>query len=649
MIESEQKLSAAEQRKQRIRERYRGVDPDELDVIPAAPQENFYEDSNEKRVGVYARVSTDDPRQTSSYELQKNHYLDVIDRHPGWKLYKIYADEGISGTSLQHRDAFVQMIKDCKEHKLDLIVTKSVSRFARNVLDCIGYVRELAALNPPIGVFFETENIYTLNPNSEMSLSFISTLAQEESHNKSEIMNASIEMRFRRGIFLTPVLLGYDHDEDGNLIVNEDEAKTVRLIFFMYLYGYTCREIAETLTKLGRQTKKGNTQWNPTSILQILQNERHCGDVLARKTWTPSYLNHKSKKNNQDRNQYRHRDHHEPIIARDDFIAVQRLITNAKYGGNKGFLPELQVVPSGALKGFVSINPRWAGFTTEDYHKACESVYDGVIDLPIEDKPIEAKSGDFDLRGFEIARAQFFNTPLKMNATFTLTKVQFGVECIRKLNGVEYVELLIHPVTKTLAVRPSTKENRNAVKWCRFSEGGKAPKEISGSAFLKTLFLLCEWKPNCKVRVIGVRKQNGSESVLLFDMTETEVFIPTVSTEETDEEKEKVTPVVSTSKSVCAYPLEWADNFGSPYYRYAQQKELEYYSKHGKWEIDVSSTPYSDSELQVTSGTVIKESIDQIIAEMRKEVREDYARLNEQPNDDNNDDGTGSTTSHDGN
>lgn len=249
------------------------------------------------------------------------------------------------------------MIADCKAGHIDLIVTKSVSRFARNILDCIGYVRELKAMQPPIGIFFETENIYTLNENSEMSLSFIATLAQEESHTKSEIMNASIEMRFKRGIFLTPPLLGYDQDEDGNLVINEEEAKTIQLVFFMYLYGYGCQHIADTLTKLGRRTKKGNTTWTSSSILQILQNERHCGDILARKTWTPSYLDHKSKKNRKDKNQYRQKNHHEAIISRDDFIAVQRLISNAKYG-NKGILPELHVIADGALKGYVSVNPR---------------------------------------------------------------------------------------------------------------------------------------------------------------------------------------------------------------------------------------------------------------------------------------------------
>lgn len=168
MIENDVKMKEIDSQKEKIRARYKGVSFEELDVIPALPQHNLFDESIEKRVAVYARVSTDDPRQTTSYELQKNHYQDIICRHPGWNLVDIYADEGISGTSLQHRSAFIRMIKDCHEGKIDLIVTKSVARFARNILDCIGHVRQLATLKPSIGVFFETENIYTLNTNSEM-------------------------------------------------------------------------------------------------------------------------------------------------------------------------------------------------------------------------------------------------------------------------------------------------------------------------------------------------------------------------------------------------------------------------------------------------------------------------------------------------
>lgn len=170
--------------KEKIRNRYKGVSPDLLEVIPAEEHVDILQDDREKRVGVYVRVSTDDPRQTSSFELQRNHYTDLIDRYPNWHLYRIYADEGISGTSLKHRKSFIKMIEDCKQHKLDLIVTKSVSRFARNIYDCIGYIRMLAALKPPVGVFFETEGLYTLRDDSEMALTFTASFAQEESRTR---------------------------------------------------------------------------------------------------------------------------------------------------------------------------------------------------------------------------------------------------------------------------------------------------------------------------------------------------------------------------------------------------------------------------------------------------------------------------------
>ena len=616
-----EKLGSAQSQKEKIRERYKGIDTDQLDVIPALPQDSFYEDKREKRVAVYARVSTDDPRQTSSYELQKNHYQDVVTRHPGWRLIEIYADEGISGTSLQHRDAFIRMINDCHAGKIDLIVTKSVSRFARNVLDCIGYVRQLAALDPPIGIFFETENIYTLNNNSEMSLSFISTLAQEESHTKSEIMNASIEMRFRRAIFLTPPLLGFDLDEDGNLVINEEEAKTVRLIFFMYLYGYTCQEIADTLTSLGRKTKLNNTVWSAGSVLQQLQNERHCGDVLARKTWTPSYLDHKSKKNKQDRNQYRQKNHHEPIISRDDFIAVQRLISNAKYG-NRGFLPDLHVFTSGALEGFVSVNPRWAGFKAADYKRASESVYDPAIVLP-QEQTIEVNSGDFDLRGFEVSRAQFFSSANRVYVTFSISGIRFSTECVRKLKS-HFVEILIHPGNGIIAFKPATKENRNSMEWARQLNGSKVPKPVSGAAFLPNLYDLFGWDSNCKYRIMGFKKHNNDSSLVLFSLADAEVLIPNSTIEGDDEEpislfEEDVKPL-GTKNSTFGYPEEWIYSFGNNFYRQAQANELAAFNE-SDWSLKEEKTAYNpEPPLQVTTQEEIEENIKSMIDGMRQEV-----------------------------
>ena len=473
MKESEERSSNIDEQKARIRQRYKGIDPEELEVIPALPPEDIFKTEKKLRVAVYARVSTDDPRQTSSYELQKNHYQDVVNKNPNWMLVEIYADEGISGTSLQHRDAFKKMIEDCEAGKIDLIITKSVSRFARNVVDCIRYVRELSSLRPPVGVFFETEHLNTLDPKSEMILSFMSTLAQEESHTKSEIMNSSIEMRFRRGIFLTPPLLGYDQDENGDLVINPHEAKIVQLIFYMYLNGSSTQQIADSLTELGCKTKKNNDVWPSSTILQILQNERHCGDVLARKTWTPNYLDHKSRKNNQDRNQYRKVGHHEAIISRDDFIAVQKLITNAKYG-NKEILPELHVIQEGSLSGFISINPRWSGFKARDYFEASQSVLKPAnMNVP---DTITASAGSFDLRDYEVARGQFFSSVGRISVSFSYKQISFNKDAIRKFPNIKFVELLIHPSSKLLAIRPCSSETKNKVQWSRLKDGQLIPK-----------------------------------------------------------------------------------------------------------------------------------------------------------------------------
>ena len=621
MNENEHKAGSVADQKNKIRERYKGVSLDELDVIPALPQEDIFAVENEQRVAVYARVSTDDPRQTSSYELQKNHYHDVISKSPNWKLVQIYADEGISGTSLQHRDQFKLMIEDCKQGKIDLIVTKSVSRFARNVVDCIGYVRELLALPHPVGVFFETERLNTFDPKSEMVLSFMATLAQEESHTKSEIMNASIEMRFRRGIFLTPILLGYDHDEDGNLVINEEEAKIVKLIFMMYLNGCTCQEIADTLTELGCMTKKGNTVWSPGSILQILQNERHCGDVLAHKTYTPNYLNHKSKKNMQNRPQYRKRNHHEAIISRDDFIAVQRLISNAKYG-NKGLLPELKVIPEGVLKGFVSINPRWAGFKEDDYINASASVYNGTEQPSPSSAPVEVQSGDFDLRGYEIARSQFFDSTDRITVTLSQGDIRFSCPAVRRLEST-LVELLMHPQKRILAVRTAGKECRNAMQWSKKKSGVSFPREISGTAFLPTLYSLLGWKDDCRYRITGIKRGKGNDAILLFNLTEPEIFIPNDTVSSLPESDTSVKPFTdSNRRNVRAYPPDWADTFGSNYYSHAQAQELAGFGKGMEPDISHASVIYKDNDIQVTSKDDIERNIEQIMSDMKENTDE---------------------------
>ena len=360
-------------KKEEIRQRVQNADITDIEIIPAKPQVSFLKDTNEKRVAIYARVSTDDVRQTSSYEIQRKHYSDYVAERANWILVDIYADEGISGTSLKNRDSFKRMIADCKKGKIDLIITKSVSRWSRNIVDGVGCVRELAAQNPPVGVFFEDERLYSLDREHATMLSMHSTMAEQESRTKSISMNSSLLMRFSHGLFLTPSLLGYDKSENGELVINQEEANTVRLIFFMYLYGYNTDVIAETMTALGRPTKLNHVKWSGSTVINILRNERHCGDVRAWKTHTPDFLNQKSVKNRNDKPQYYRRNHHESIISRDDFIAVQQMLDNAKYGGRK-FMPQLRVISDGALRGFVSVNPRWSAFRAEDYRAASLSV-----------------------------------------------------------------------------------------------------------------------------------------------------------------------------------------------------------------------------------------------------------------------------------
>lgn len=617
MKESEERSSNIDEQKARIRQRYKGIDPEELEVIPALPPEDIFKTEKKLRVAVYARVSTDDPRQTSSYELQKNHYQDVVNKNPNWMLVEIYADEGISGTSLQHRDAFKKMIEDCEAGKIDLIITKSVSRFARNVVDCIRYVRELSSLRPPVGVFFETEHLNTLDPKSEMILSFMSTLAQEESHTKSEIMNSSIEMRFRRGIFLTPPLLGYDQDENGDLVINPHEAKIVQLIFYMYLNGSSTQQIADSLTELGCKTKKKNDVWSSSTILQILQNERHCGDVLARKTWTPNYLDHKSRKNNQDRNQYRKVGHHEAIISRDDFIAVQKLITNAKYG-NKEILPELHVIQEGSLSGFISINPRWSGFKARDYFEASQSVLKPAnMNVP---DTITASAGSFDLRDYEVARGQFFSSVGRISVSFSYKQISFNKDAIRKFPNIKFVELLIHPSSKLLAIRPCSSETKNKVQWSRLKDGQLIPKPISGAAFLPTLYEIFKWDKKCKYRILGVAHQKGNENVLIFNMDDTEIRIPT-STNDVSAPNNNMPDTISDSKSVLAYPADWMNSFGNNYYTQSQAPELTEFTADKNWQTASESKPYKEPELQTTPKETIIQNIKNIITEIKGDTQ----------------------------
>ena len=624
MIDKSTRKQLAE-RKERVRRRINTkVDPENYEFIPAKKPIDYYDNDIRQRIAVYARVSTDNVQQTSSYELQKKYYEDFVVHHPNWTLVKIYADEGISGTSLAHRDEFNSMIADCRSGKIDMIITKSVSRFARNVVDCISMVRMLAELPSPVGVFFESECIFSLKDDSQMALSFQATMAQEESHIRSRSMETSLRMRLDGGLPLTPKLLGYSHDADGNLVVNPDEAPTVKLIFYMYLYGYSTSDIAAALTELGRKTYLGNVKWTSNSIVQVLRNERHCGDVLTRKTFTPNYLNHKARKNRGDRPQSLYRNHHEGIVSRDDFIAVQHLLNNSKYG-NRSILPELRVIDSGLLRGFVTINPRWAGFKPADYYQASASIHppdeqQADASLP---SSITLVPGDFDMRGFEIARSEFFDNYHRPYVLFQDKRIKFSTTCVRSFGKDNHVELLVNPVEMKFAVRTAAKSSRNAVVFSKLSDGKYQPRDIAGAAYVETLFQLFGWSPDLKYRIAGALFQTETESAYIFDVNDAEAFIKSYllsGSKSTEQAKEPVQPLSVSGKRVRAVPEEWIGSFGKQYYLHQQSFPPVCDQSEEDWKIRMEGQLYETGQkLRVTGFVVLRDYICQELGQYGKE------------------------------
>ncbi len=624
MVDNDKKRSQLE-KKARVRKRMNvKVDPANYEYIPAKKQVDYYDNEVNQRVGIYVRVSTTDVRQTTSYELQKKYYEDFVYRHPNWTLVKIYADEGISGTSLKKRDEFNQMIADAKAGKLDLIVTKSVSRFARNVMICIGMVRDLAEMKPPVGVFFESECIFSLDDDSQMALSFQATMAEEESHTRSRSMETSLRMRLDNGIPLTPKLLGYTHDADGNLIINPEEAPTVKLIFYMYLYGYSTQQIADALIALGRKSYLGNIKWTAGGIVQILRNERHCGEVLTRKTFTENYRTHRTLKNRGEKPQSRYTNHHEAIVSRDDFIAVQQMLGNAKYG-NKSILPELRVIDNGILTGFVVINPRWAGFKEPEYYQASRSVYptpsesDEADSTVTQEYQIQVEPGDFDLRGFEITRSAFFDAQRKPSVVFEKHRLKFSSVCAQKFGEKIHVELLINPITQQFAIRPTDVKNRNAVQFSVKGAKNYRAKSIPAAAFGTTIFSLFGWNQDYKYRIIGTLFEKDGETAYIFDVENSEAYFKSYILSEHDsaEGTGHIHPLTPSGKHIRAIPEEWTATFGKQFYLHERSlAELEAQSEDD-WQLYLSGQLVETGrKINVTGFDVLRSYIRQELGSM---------------------------------
>ncbi|MDE6604776.1 MAG: recombinase family protein [Clostridia bacterium] len=309
-----------------------GIKP-KVRVIPAKSRQvlmgrgNGNGETSKLRVAAYARVSTDHEEQESSYEAQVEHFTRYIEGHEDWEMAGIFADPGISGKNIK-RPEFQRMIAECENGRIDKIITKSVSRFARNTLDCVQSVRKLKEQG--IGVYFEKENLDTLQESSEFVLTIMASLAEEESRSISNNIRWSIKKKFENGqvVMSTASFLGYTMDKDGKLQIVPEQAVTVKRIYGEFLDGYSLSEIANGLMRDGVLSPKGKTTWHPTTIKSILQNEKYKGDCHLQKTYLPDFLSPRRIKNEGQADSYYVEDSHAGIVSKEMFEMVQQEFKN---------------------------------------------------------------------------------------------------------------------------------------------------------------------------------------------------------------------------------------------------------------------------------------------------------------------------------
>ncbi len=504
------------------------------------------------------------------------------------------------------------------------IITKSVSRFARNVEDFLSSVRTLTEHNPPVGVYFQTEAIYSLQSDSSMALTVQATMAENESRNKSRSMETSLRMRLDHGLPLTPKLLGFEHDENGKLILNPETYRIPKLMFYMCLFGYSTQQIADKLTKLGKKTYLGNIKWTASGVVETLRNERYCGDVFTRKTFTRDVLSHKSVKNRGERPRSRYLDEHEAVVSRDDYMAVQLLLNNSKYK-NKSILPELEVISDGLLKGYVIINPRWGSFTEKDYLRASAAAYENDEDEQEPEITVEAEEGDFDFSGYEIAQLDIIGGRNSPMLTLGSRVLCFGLECIRKMPNTPNIQLLIHPGKRMLAVRPAPAGDKHSVRWSRRNYGQFQPRIIPAAAFSETLFSLFDWDIHHKYRLQGTHLKNGNEEALFFTATNATVMIRKALLENSMEDDEFI-PLAHRGQRVGAIFGDMGEAFGKNFYEEQTMAELIRQTSEN-WQIRLEGRLCSGgSRLNITPYEELKAFIQDELGELFWEDE-----MNEQP------------------
>lgn len=291
-------------------------------MIPATAKEQRKR-RKKLRVAPYCRVSTETEEQQTSYDIQVKAYTEQIKAHEDWELVKVFADDGISGTSKKHRDDFNEMVEMALTGKIDMIITKSVSRFARNTVDALDTIRRLRAKG--VDIFFEKDNVHTLSQKGDFLITILSSQAEAESYNISEAVKWGRRKKLKYGqARMSASLFGYTRDEKTDeIIFVEEEAETVRMIYRLFLSGWSLKGIAKEMEEQGRRRRNGSCKWSSNYCKSILTNEKYCGDWLSQKTYVPDFLTHKTMKNNGVLDQYFYENHHAGIVSKEMFKQTQ--------------------------------------------------------------------------------------------------------------------------------------------------------------------------------------------------------------------------------------------------------------------------------------------------------------------------------------
>ena len=481
-----------------------------------------------KRVAAYCRVSTDEEAQASSFDLQVQHYTEYIGAHESWVLAGIYADEGISGTQVKHREQFQKMIEDCEAGSIDMIITKSISRFARNTVDCLTTIRKLKALKNPVEIYFEKERLSSLDEKTDMVLNLMASIAQEESRSISANIRWAIRNRMKNGTqkVITAALLGYDTDEDGNMVIISQEAEIVRTIYKSFIQGVHPSLIAIRLNGLGLKTVFGNN-WSSGSVKNILRNEKYCGDVLMQKTITIDYLSHASKVNEGEAEQYYIPDHHDPIVSREIWEKAQELLNKQSWHNWKRREQQRLIpVKSGLLQGFIPISAEWKSVSltrlmsaSNKYTPQRSAAEEQEIERQNKtDESEENKMAELSiLEGFEVVELE----QSKGDSVLTLTasNLKFNKATAVELGYPAHVVMYVNAATKQVAIRPCKENTKNAVAF------SKDEKKQTYAVVLKVPALLTAVRKLVDAEEGGAAISfNGelypNERVIIFDLTQ---------------------------------------------------------------------------------------------------------------------------------